>query len=158
LTDPELISVKSGETSNNVEQSVVRHADTADKMQSQRIFLFGYGVGAGVVKALAEHFVTVSNVPELTIMTGSRSGNEILHKEYFDTLPALSSGATVRYVLSANEPGPYRIGYIQDHVGDFDFTNSDVYVCGQEVACQALVETIKKTNPKQCNFFIEGFH
>lgn len=33
LTDPELVSVKSGETSNNVEQSVVRHADSADKMQ-----------------------------------------------------------------------------------------------------------------------------
>ena len=44
LTDPELISVKSGETSANVEQSVVRHADSADKMQKLHDILRQEGV------------------------------------------------------------------------------------------------------------------
>lgn len=44
LTDPELISVKSGETSANVEQSVVRHADSADKMQKLHDILRQDGV------------------------------------------------------------------------------------------------------------------
>lgn len=133
--------------------------NTADKMLSSRIFLFGYGIGAGVVKSLSEHFVTQDSVKELIIMTGNRSNNEIIHKGFFDQLAEGNKKVRVEYIVSNQDSGLlYKKGYIQDHIGHLDFTNGDIYVCGQEVACAALIETVKKTNPKNCHFFVEGFH
>lgn len=133
--------------------------NTVDKMLSKRIFLFGFGVGAGVVKSVAEHFSKQSDIESIVIITGNRSEDDILHRDYFDALAKQHSNVTVDYVLPASDPNPnYKKGYVQNHLSDFNFDNSDVYVCGQEVACNALVETVKSHNPNNCNFFIEAFH
>ncbi len=132
--------------------------NTADKMHQSKVFLFGFGVGAGVVKSLAEHFLLDPKCTTLTIMLGSRNEDEIVHQADFAEL-ATHPKIILRHSIS--NPGThntYPVGYIQNNVADFDFSNSDVYVCGQEVACNALVDTIKKVNPQNCLYFIEGFH
>jgi NAD(P)H-flavin reductase len=132
--------------------------NTADKMHQPKTFLFGFGVGAGVVKSLATHFVQDPNCSELTIMLGSRNEDEIVHLTDFEEL-ATEPKVTLRHATS--NPGPHNthpVGYVQDHLAGFDFNNADVYVCGQEVACNALVETVKKQNPQNCAYFVEGFH
>ncbi|MEY3783969.1 MAG: hypothetical protein RLZZ230_291 [Candidatus Parcubacteria bacterium] len=133
--------------------------NTADKMHSSRLFLFGFGVGAGVVKALAEHFSVQPNIESITIMTGNRSVEEILHKDFLDALAEKHSNITVDYVLPHEDQTPdYKKGFIQDHFETLNFNHSDVYVCGQEVACTGLVEAVKKHEPVECNFFVEAFH
>ncbi len=131
--------------------------NTADKMKSNRIFLFGFGVGAGVVKSLAEHFATRDNVTELTIMTGNRADDEILHKDFFDELSNTHKKIKIGYVVS-DPNSPYLKGFIQENIQNLDFNQADVYVCGQEIACNTLVDTIKKLQSSDCNFYIEGFH
>ena len=133
--------------------------NTADKMQKDKIFLFGFGVGAGVMKSLAEYFAKKDNISTLTIVTGSRTELEILHKDFFDTLQAEYVPVTVKYVVSKPENNsPHKSGYIQEHINDLDFNNSDIYVCGQEAVCDYLVERVKDLDPKECTYFIEGFH
>lgn len=133
--------------------------NTADKMKSSRIFLFGFGVGAGVVKSLAEHFVAQDSVTSLVIITGNRSATDILHKDYFDDLVNRSDKTEVTYVVSeADLDSVYLQGYIQDHIKEINFDNSDVYVCGQEVACSALVSTVKNSQPTNASYFVEAFH
>lgn len=132
--------------------------NTADKMQSRKVFLFGFGVGAGVVKSLADHFSRRPNLESLVIMTGNRSTEELLHKDYFDELAQSDQRVTVGYVVSDKTQSTYPTGYIQDHVGRYDFSDADVYICGQKVACDALEQTIEATTPPNCNFFVEDFH
>ncbi len=132
--------------------------NTADKMLSRNVFLFGFGIGAGVVKSLAEHFVLREDTPTLTIITGNRNATEILHRDYFDELAAQHNNVTVTYVVSDKGQEKYPNGYIQDNLAGCDFSNADVYMCGQKVACTALEAAIKTKNPTNCNFFIEDFH
>jgi len=133
--------------------------NTVDKMHTNKVFLFAFGVGAGVVKSIADYFTNIRKVEKLTIMTGSRSEDEMLYKDYFNGLTNDSNNILVRHVVSkVNEGSIVLKGYIQDHIDDLDFNDSDVYVCGQEVACNDLVNKVKSTNPQNCNFFIEGFH
>ncbi len=133
--------------------------NTAEKMQHKKLYLFAFGVGAGVVKSLAEHFSNTHPSRDIVIMTGSRSEDEILYKPYFDTLASKHENVRVFYVLSQVEaPSGFKHGYIQNHITDFNFSESDVYVCGQESACNELVQKIKATEPANCDFFIEGFH
>jgi NAD(P)H-flavin reductase len=132
--------------------------NTASRMSGNKVFLFGFGVGAGVVKSLADHFTQTPEVTALTIITGNRDATDILHQDYFDSL-ANDPNITVTYVVSQSLPGStYKVGYIQDHIDTLDFSNSLVYVCGQEIACQTIVEKIKSKRPKHCQIFIEGFH
>jgi NAD(P)H-flavin reductase len=133
--------------------------NTAEKMNSSKIYFFAFGVGAGVVKSLAHHFSCSSQAKDITIMTGSRSEDEILYKHYFDELAEKNKKVKITYVVSqSSETTSFKKGYIQDHIDGLDFSKSDVYVCGQESACNELVEKIKTTAPIECNFFIEGFH
>jgi NAD(P)H-flavin reductase len=132
--------------------------NTADKITSKKVFLFGFGIGAGVVKSLADHISSREDLSSLTIMTGNRSNEEIIHKDYFDELMKTNKNTSVAYVVSDTNQNIYPIGYIQNHVSELDFDDSDVYMCGQKVACQALEAAIKLTNPVRCNFFIEDFH
>jgi NAD(P)H-flavin reductase len=132
--------------------------NTADNMHHSNVYLFGFGVGAGVVKSLAEHMVHRTDVQTLTIVTGNRSPEEILHKDFFDTLAAQHDNLRVQYVVSDKNQTTYPVGYIQDHLGAYNFDHSDVYVCGQRVACDALVQKVTVTAPKDCSFFIEDFH
>ncbi|PJC56461.1 hypothetical protein CO026_00185, partial [Candidatus Kaiserbacteria bacterium CG_4_9_14_0_2_um_filter_41_32] len=73
--------------------------NTADKMQAKKIYLFGFGVGAGVVKSLADHMMRRSELVSLTLVTGNRTIEEILHKDYFDII-ATDPRVTVKYVVS----------------------------------------------------------
>lgn len=132
--------------------------NTADKMRSKKTFLFGYGVGAGVVKSLADTFVRRQNQESLTIMTGNRTIEEILHKDYFDQLAKDNEKVSVTYVVSDKSQNIYPTGYIQENIAEYNFDNSDIYMCGQGVACQALEKAIRAKSPKNCIFFIEDFH
>jgi NAD(P)H-flavin reductase len=132
--------------------------NTADKMHSDRVFLFGFGIGAGVVKSLAEHFVEKESVSSVTVVTGNRSATEILHKDFFDTLAQNNEKAEIAYVLSDRSQTDFRTGYIQDNLTGYDFNNADVYMCGQGVACEALEAEIRRLQPQNCNFFVEDFH
>jgi NAD(P)H-flavin reductase len=132
--------------------------NTADKMQSGKILLFGFGIGAGVIKSLAEHFVHRPTTTNLTIVTGNRSESELLHKDYLDTLATDNKNVTIKYVVSDQSQEIYPLGYIQNHISEYDFNNADVYICGQTVACEALEKKIKNTNPYNCQFFVEDFH
>lgn len=130
-----------------------------DKMKNDKIYLFAFGIGAGVVKSIADYFSNIKKVEKVTIITGSRSEDEILYKEYFNDLAKNSNNISVMHVVSKlPEDSTIPRGYIQDHIDGFDFNNSDVYVCGQEKACNDLVQKIKLINPSYCSFFIEGFH
>lgn len=134
--------------------------NTTDKLHRPNIFLFAFGIGAGVVKALAETLIGRSDLAALTIMTGSRNAEDIVHKDFFDALAGRDARVQVAYVVStpraANSLYPH--GYIQHHLTGLHFDDADVYVCGQEEACQQLVEAIQHTAPHNCDYFIEGFH
>ena len=133
--------------------------NTVDKMKHEKVYLFAFGIGVGVVKSIADYFSNVKKIEYLTIMTGSRSESEMLYKDYFNNLVFNSKNIFVKHVVSKiNERSNVPEGYIQDHIDGFDFNNSDVYVCGQEIACSDLVKKIKSMNPSDCNFFIEAFH
>lgn len=133
--------------------------NTADKMNAGKICLFGFGIGAGVIKSLLDHFVHQEKVKQIILMTGSRSEEDILHKAYFDNIALGNQRVTVRHVISQpSVQGIFREGYIQDHIESVDFNDTDVYVCGQQIACDQLVEKINAQNPSNCTFFIEAFH
>lgn len=133
--------------------------NTADKMIHETAYLFGFGIGAGVIKSIADHLSRKETVKRIIIMTGNRSDQELLYKDYFDKLSATFPRLTVSYaVTKPSENHSLLAGYIQHHLGEFDFSNSDVYVCGQEAACEELVSKVKETSPTDCNFFVEGFH
>ena len=143
----------------NIEMMGPLGLNTVDKMKQDKIYLFAFGVGAGVVKSIADHFFNQKNIKSLIILTGSKSEDEILYKDYFNSLFLDSENMFVDHIVSRiREGSSIKRGYIQDYINEFDFNNSDVYVCGQEKACNDLVEKIKSTNPNDCNYFIEGFH
>lgn len=133
--------------------------NTADKLSKETLFLFGYGIGAGVIKAVMNAALHKDFVKKIVLVTGSRNENDIIYKEYFDSIATADPRVTVRYVVSEPQDPAYPyIGYIQQHIGDFDFTNADIYMCGQEKACSALTEAIKAKNPEDTTLFTEAFH
>lgn len=133
--------------------------NTVDKMTQNKVYLFAFGVGTGVVKSIADYFSRQRNIQSLTIFTGSKTEDEILHKDYFDELSKQSEAISVTHVVSRpKDNSNLPKGYIQDHIESLNFSNSDVYVCGQESACNELVEKIKSIQPTDTNYFIEGFH
>lgn len=133
--------------------------NTIDKMLRKKIYLFAFGVGIGVVKSIADYFNTKNDIQKIVIVTGSKFEEEVLYQEYFKELQNKSSKVIVKHTVSRPKPeSTYLRGYIQDHVSEFDFDNSDIYICGQEKACLELMEKIKNKNPKDCEFFVEGFH
>ena len=133
--------------------------NTADKLAKPTLHLVAYGIGCGVIRAIAEFAVHAPFIQKITITTGSRNENDILYKSYFDALALAHPHVSVRYVISdPKDPTyPYK-GYAQDHIDDYDFNNSDVYMCGQEKACNSLIEKIKSRNPEGVTYFIEAFH
>lgn len=133
--------------------------NTADKLSKETLFLFGYGIGAGVIKAILNSALHKDFVKKIVLVTGSRNESDIIYKSYFDSVATADPRVTVRYVVSEPQDPAYPyIGYIQNHVNDFDFTNADIYLCGQEEACTALKETITAKNPQNTTFFTEAFH
>lgn len=133
--------------------------NTVDKMNHQKIYLFAFGIGAGVVKSMAHYFSEIKNISQLVIMTGSRTKDEIIYKDYFNSLAYdFENIKTVHVVSGYRQDLKIPKGYIQNHISEYDFNNSDIYACGQEKACEDLVYKIKSMDPQNCNFFIEAFH
>ncbi|MFA6094947.1 MAG: FAD-binding oxidoreductase [Candidatus Paceibacterota bacterium] len=132
--------------------------NTADKMSSKRIFLIGFGIGVSPIKSLAHFFSESTDVYELSILTGSRSREEVLYDDLFEKL-ATSKNGVYKAVISdeADTSWPLR-GFIQNHIDDLDFNNCAVYVCGQGQACRAIESAILKMNPVNCKMLIEDFH
>jgi ring-1,2-phenylacetyl-CoA epoxidase subunit PaaE len=133
--------------------------NTVDKFTHPTVYLCAYGVGGGVIKAVLEHVLTEPRVSKIVLMTGSRTQDEILYRDYFNELAVVDNRLTVEHIISdKTEISTYKKGYIQDFVSRYDFSNSDVFVCGQEAACNGLVEAVKATNPTDVTFYVEGFH
>lgn len=133
--------------------------NTANTMRGGKVYLFGFGIGVGVVKSLAEHFASREDTNQLTVMTGSRDDDDVMYRSVFEELQARNPRVETRHVVTSTpSKDGYRTGYIQDHINDFDFSNADVYICGQEVACKALQNAVEATVPENCKFYIEGFH
>jgi phenol/toluene 2-monooxygenase (NADH) P5/A5 len=133
--------------------------NTVDKMNHRKIFLFAFGIGSGVVKSIAHYFSFIEKRGELVIMTGSKSEDEIIYRDYFNGLARDFDHVRALHVVSRETENPKTLkGYIQDHIDKFDFNNSDVYVCGQEKACTELVDRVRLMNPEDCHYFIEAFH
>ena len=133
--------------------------NTVNKMNQDKIYLFAFGIGIGVVKSIADYFTNIKKVDSLTIISGSRSEEEILYNEYFKQLSDNHKNVSFSNVVSRGTPeSNIRVGYIQDFIGDYDFNDSDIYVCGQEKACNDLVAKVDSLGHTNCNFFIEGFH
>lgn len=133
--------------------------NTVDKMIRSKVYLFAFGVGAGVVKSIADHYSNQKNIANLTIFTSSKSENEILYKGYFEELARNNKNMSVTHVISRPRAETNALkGHIQDHISNLNFSDSDIYMCGQESACNDLMERIKLTNPTDSSFFVEGFH
>ena len=133
--------------------------NTADKLSQSTLFLCGYGIGAGVIKAILDAALKKESITKIVLTTGSRNENDIVYKSYFDSVVQQYPHVQVRYVVSEPQDTSYPyVGYIQQHIGDYDFNNADVYMCGQEKACAALTETITAKNPEHVVFFTEAFH
>ena len=133
--------------------------NTANKMNAPKKYLFGFGIGAGVIKSLSDNFLNDPETKDIHLIFGHRNESEILYKEYFDDIR--SNNVSISYVVSNPDKELSKgllEGYIQNHISEYDFNNSDIYICGQEKACDQLKELIEKTKPLGSNYFIEGFH
>lgn len=132
---------------------------TADHLKHSRVYLFGFGIGAGIIRSIAHYLNTKDHVEKIIIITGSKHVDEIIHKKDFDELAALSPKVQVSYAVSQlkEDNTNFLPGYIQDHISSFDFNNSDVYICGQTVACYDLETAIRDTYPDDCSIVIEAF-
>ena len=125
----------------------------------KKIYLFAFGIGVGVVKSIADYFTETKKVNNLTIISGSRCEEEILYNDYFKEISDKYKNVSFSNIVSRGDlESKIRVGYIQDFISDFDFNDSDVYVCGQEKACNDLVAKVTSLNHTNCKFFIEGFH
>lgn len=132
--------------------------NTADKMLSRKKYLFGFGIGAGVIKSLLDHFERDKNTKEIFVVLGHKSESEDLYRKYFTEVAEQSNKTKIKHIFSRPENKDSIKGYIQDHLAEYVFSNSDIYVCGQEKACEQLIEKIKLTKPKNIKTFVEGFH
>lgn len=131
--------------------------NTADKMTHDKVYLCGFGIGAGVVKSLAQELSRQNK--EITVLIGSRTEEDIVYKDFFEDLAKTNQKVRVINVISKpDDRSSYKKGYIQNHLEGFDFSSADTYICGQESACEDLKTAILKHNPTDCRFFIEGFH
>lgn len=133
--------------------------NTANKLTAPNLFCFGYGIGAGVIRAITASAITRDDITSLIITTGSRNENDIIYKSYFDQIARGHAHISTRYVLSNPVTPMYpHTGYVHQHINDYTFDNADVYMCGQVAACNALLEEIRKRNPVNAHFFVEAFH
>ncbi len=131
--------------------------NTADKIQRPRVFLFAFGIGVSVVKGILHHLLNRTDITEVTVVTGSRNEEEILYRDFFEEMRRKDSRLSVRYVLSRPKDSSYPWqGYIQDHVGTFDFTSASVYLCGAKAACAAVKDAIEARGSHP-QFLIEAF-
>ena len=101
--------------------------NTVDKMNQNKIYLFAFGIGVGVVKSIADYFTETKKVNNLTIISGSRCEEEILYNDYFKEISDKYKNVSFSNIVSRGDlESKIRVGYIQDFISDFDFNDSDV--------------------------------
>ncbi len=133
--------------------------NTVDKIVSPRVFLFGFGIGAGVIQSIALSLLEKKDIEHVHIMTGSKTDDEVIFEGVFTELAQTDPRISFTAVISnPSETSTYPAGYIQNHIDTLDFNNADIYICGQEVACSALRIVIEAKKPQDVHFFIEAFH
>lgn len=133
--------------------------NTSDTLTKDRIFLFGFGIGVSVIKALAHYAVSQPLIQEITIMTGNRNEDDILYGADFESLATNDPRVHFRPVLSDSLASDtnFRVGFIQQHIGDLDFSNASIYICGQPHACVALQEAIHAQGATGSQVIVESF-
>lgn len=133
--------------------------NTVEKITQPRVFLFGFGIGVAVIKGLLHHLLADDTVTEITVVTGSRTEEEILYKAFFETAASKDIRLHTRFVVSRPHDVAYPFqGYVQDHISDFDFRDTSVYLCGTRIACATLKEAIEEKTPEQPpQFLVEAF-
>ncbi len=132
--------------------------NTAEKINHSKVYLFGFGIGVSVIKSLAQYLLDQEDIEEVIVVLGSRSETEILYKDFFELLQEQDVRLKLRFVLSRPEDAAYPYqGYVQDHIEDYDFNDSTVYLCGQGDACVTLRAKIEAKHPENVQFLIESF-
>lgn len=132
--------------------------NTADRITNPRVFLFGFGIGVSVVKGLVEELLGRHDTTEVTVMTGSRTEEEVLYKEFFESLERSDSRLRTRFVVSRPNDQTYLWkGHIHDHIDDLDFSHATVYLCGKKSACESLQERIAAKTKTPVEFLVEAF-
>lgn len=132
--------------------------NTSDKLTKDKVFLFAFGIGASVIKAVAHELLARKNIKELVIMTGNSNEDEIIYKDFFDSLARSKKHISVSHVLSRPKDESYpKTGYIQNFIENLDFNDASVYMCGGTKACDSLKEEIEAQNPQNCEIVVEAF-
>lgn len=133
--------------------------NTVDKITRERVILVGFGIGVSVVKALVHTLVESKNVRELIILLGFRNEQEVLYGTFFTKMAARHPHVQTRIVLSSpNNPSthPYT-GYITDHLADIEFSHTSVYLCGKQVAIEAVQHVIHDSGASNVEYHVESF-
>lgn len=132
--------------------------NTSDKIKANKVFLFAFGIGVSVIKSITSELIDKDSIKDLVIVTGNLNETEILYKDFFDNLLSENEKVIVQYVLSKPNNLNYTYtGYIQDFINDFDFNQSDVYICGPIKACNSLKEKIESKKSSNLNIIVESF-
>lgn len=132
--------------------------NTIEKITKKKVFLFAFGIGAGVIKSIADELVRRDEVEEINIMTGNRDEEELLYRDFFDDLAVKNKKVKIRHILSKPKNNAFEFtGHIQDFVEDLDFSNSSAYVCGSTKACESLKGKIESMHPKNFDIVVEAF-
>lgn len=132
--------------------------NTADKMIKDKWYLVAFGIGVSVINSLLLGALSNPIIKEIYILTGSRNESEVLYKDIFN-IHYSDKIISVKNIISDPLDKKYKyIGYIQNHIQEYDFNNADIYICGMEKACDELEEKIKEKGCEHSEFFIEGFH
>lgn len=132
--------------------------NTVDKITKPRVFLIGFGIGVSVVKGMLHGLLTRTDIEEIWVITGSRSEEEILYKDFFESVAHQDARVRTRFVVSRDTTGayPYR-GHVQQHLTDLSFEGASVYLCGSTRACEETKKVITDTGVHDTQFFIESF-
>lgn len=132
--------------------------NTIDTIAHKRVFLIGFGIGVSVIKSLLEHLLADASIREMVVLTGSRTEEEILYKELFESIAQKDARVHVRFVVSQPHDIHYAYrGHIQEYISDFTFDDATVYLCGQGSACNATKTEIEKSKPQNVQFLVESF-
>ncbi len=126
------------------------------KFTHNKIYLICVGVGIAPIKSIISSIIKKSSY-QINLIYGNKFDAEIPYKLEFDELEKNNSNLKIRYVISRTENTKFKKGYVQNHLENFDFNDSDIFICGMEKMVDDTKKTIIKQNPNNVNFFEEKF-
>lgn len=132
--------------------------NTLEKITKKKVYLFAFGIGAGVIKSIAHGLLQRPELEELHIVTGNRDEEELLYRDVFKNLAKEDARVDVMNVLSKPKDPDYGPkGHVPDFVGDLDLSNASIYACGSTKACESLKEKIENGPHKNYDLILEAF-